>query len=236
MADAPASLSAEQELKRRGRRRLIGAVTLGLLAFVFIPMFFDSEPRRDADGAKGRTEISVQIPPKDGLPPLPDPAPAAAGAAVNAPSAVMPPAGQPTALHDAADSAAPKAASPSSAPLAAAAAIAKAEPNSALASKAEGKDAARALPKADAPVAAKPSVAKGGFAVQVGAFGDAAKVKEAIDRIKSSGYAHSTQVVAVNNGKVTRVRAGPFASRDAAEAALARIKLNGGDGKIVPLD
>jgi DedD protein len=43
-------------LKRRGRRRLVGAVALVLLAVIALPMVFDPEPRRSAP------PVSVRIP------------------------------------------------------------------------------------------------------------------------------------------------------------------------------
>jgi len=46
-------------LKRRGRRRLVGAVALVLLAVIVLPMVFDSEPRRSAP------PVSVRIPSED---------------------------------------------------------------------------------------------------------------------------------------------------------------------------
>jgi DedD protein len=56
------------EIRRRGRRRLIGAVVLVVLAVVFVPMILDSVPRPK------RTEPSLEIPAKDKVPPLPAPA------------------------------------------------------------------------------------------------------------------------------------------------------------------
>ena len=53
-----ASIEAS-EIRRRGRRRLIGALVLVVLGVVFIPMFLDSEPRQK------RAEPSLEIPPKD---------------------------------------------------------------------------------------------------------------------------------------------------------------------------
>ena len=55
------------EIRRRGRRRLIGAIVLVVLAVVFVPMILDSEPRQK------RSEPSLDIPPKDKAPPLPPP-------------------------------------------------------------------------------------------------------------------------------------------------------------------
>ena len=57
------------EIRRRGRRRLIGAIVLVVLAVVFVPMILDSEPRQK------RVEPSLEIPPKDKVSPLPPPAP-----------------------------------------------------------------------------------------------------------------------------------------------------------------
>lgn len=66
--------AAERELKRRGRRRLVGAGTLGLLGVIFLPMFFDTEPRGDKkqNGNIGNSkEITITIPQREGLSPLP---------------------------------------------------------------------------------------------------------------------------------------------------------------------
>src|SRR4051812_18878578 len=73
-------------LKRRGRRRLVGAVALVLLAVIVLPMVFDPEPRRSAP------PVSVRIPGEDDgafkpkLPPKP-PAPKALEKPAAAPEA-----------------------------------------------------------------------------------------------------------------------------------------------------
>jgi DedD protein len=60
-------MAAEQQdvetLKRRGRRRLIGAVALVLLAVIVLPMVFDPEPPRPP-----APTASVRIPPEDAAP------------------------------------------------------------------------------------------------------------------------------------------------------------------------
>ncbi|HWH39687.1 MAG TPA: SPOR domain-containing protein, partial [Usitatibacter sp.] len=63
------------EIRRRGRRRLLGAITLVLLAVVFVPMILDNEPRPHAN------EPSLAIPNRELAKPLPPPAPAAGSAA-----------------------------------------------------------------------------------------------------------------------------------------------------------
>jgi DedD protein len=54
-------------LKRRGRRRLVGAVALVLLAVIILPMVFDPEPRPVAPS------VSVRIPGEDETPFKPKP-------------------------------------------------------------------------------------------------------------------------------------------------------------------
>jgi len=66
-------MAAEQQqdvetLKRRGRRRLVGAVALVLAAVIVLPMVFDPEPR-------GTAPVSVRIPGEDEAPFAPKPAP-----------------------------------------------------------------------------------------------------------------------------------------------------------------
>src|SRR2546422_1271072 len=58
-------------LKRRGRRRLVGAVALVLLAVIVLPMVFDPEPREAAP------PVSVRIPGENetAFTPKPKPAP-----------------------------------------------------------------------------------------------------------------------------------------------------------------
>src|SRR5215469_5541729 len=50
---------AVDELKRRGRRRLVGAIVLVLAAAVSLPLLLESEPKPLGD------EVSIQIPPID---------------------------------------------------------------------------------------------------------------------------------------------------------------------------
>ena len=54
----PADLNLD-DLKRRGRRRLIGAIVLALVAAVVVPMLLESEPRPLGE------DVSVRIPPVD---------------------------------------------------------------------------------------------------------------------------------------------------------------------------
>ena len=200
--------ATEIELKRRARRRLIGAATIGLLGVVFLPMIFDGEPKRNAGDANlKKQEISIQVPAKDGL------------ASLRAPSAApLPPATVPVMVAPV------KVPPPEVAKVVTEANVPK--PSSA---------APPAKSEKSVPAAKLSVVEKTGFVVQLGAFGDAEKSKQAVAMMKDAKLPVYTETIAIKTGTATRVRVGPFASREKADAALAQIKLLGSDGKIVPL-
>lgn len=204
--------TAEQlEVRRKGRQRLIGAIVLVLLAVVFVPMVLDPEPRRD------RVEPLLAIPPKEGAAPLPAvakaPEPAPERAAAESPKTEP-------AVAEAAKSEPAPAATPKVEP--------KAEPKPAAA-KAEPKPAAA---KSEAKAAA-PRLE--GFAVQVGAFREEGKLAQARGKIAAAKLPHYTERLDSSSGELTRLRAGPFATREAAEKAAAQLKRAGLDGRVVPL-
>lgn len=211
-------------LQRRGRRRLVGAIALVLLAVIVLPMVFDPDPK------PAPPPVNVRIPaeddgkfvpkvvPKGSAVPQAEPKPAASEPKVaEAPQPASPQAMAP-------DNAAGKAAEktvlkapekPESKPEAKPAAKPAARP----AEKVAEKPAEKPVPK---PVTDKPAataVAAGQFYVQVGAFSDAEKVREITDKLKGARLAHYTEPVATAKGPVTRVRLGPFTSKEAAEKA-----------------
>ena len=59
MADNDATLDAQTELKKRARRRLVGATALALLAVIVLPMVMDREPK------PAPQDIQVRIPSQD---------------------------------------------------------------------------------------------------------------------------------------------------------------------------
>lgn len=218
----PEISATELELKRRGRRRLIGAVTLGLMAIVFLPMVFDSEPKRAGDPAKSQ-EIAVQVPPKENQPPLPAPTPMP-----SAPVAATP---APEPAKVAPESVPVKEAAPAAAsPKAAEKVLPKEAPK--VAAKVEKTEKPEKSAKSEAP--AKSAAVKDGFEVQLGVYTKAENADKEIARMKEAKLPVHTDTIPIKSGNATRVRVGPFASREKAEAALAQIKLAGGDGKIVP--
>lgn len=204
MASSSAPSTTEVELKRRGRRRLIGAIALGLVAIVVLPMVFDTEPKR---ANKSGQEISIQIPPKDGLPALPAPVISSSKDAPETKVGKIAPPPVTVVLPDK-----PVSESPPTA-------------KAAVTSTAAPVETASAAPAA-VPV-------KAGFVIQVGAFRDADNVKQLVDQMKAAKLPVFTDSIAVVSGKVTRVRVGPYADRSRADAALAQVKLAGADGKVV---
>jgi DedD protein len=76
-----------EALKRRGRRRLVGAVALVLAAVIILPMVFDPEPRPISSG------VSVRIPGEGEAPFAPEPPPQVqdAAPAKPAPAPKVPP-------------------------------------------------------------------------------------------------------------------------------------------------
>ena len=148
------------------------------------------------------------IPSKADAPPLPTPPPAKTEAKAPAP--------------------APEAAKAPAKP----AEVAKVDPKAAEPPKTPPKAAepAKAQPPA---TAAQPKLE--GFAVQVGAFRDEAKLDQARQKLTEVKVPHYTERLEVKSGPLTRLRAGPFATREAAESALAALKLAALDGKVVPL-
>jgi DedD protein len=72
--------------------------------------------------------------------------------------------------------------------------------------------------------------------VQIGAFADPGKVDEIAGKLKSARVPYYTEKVPVASGTLTRVRAGPFPSRAAAEESLKKLQDLGLKGsKIVGL-
>lgn len=202
-------------LRRRGRRRLVGAIALVLLAVIVLPMVFDSEPRQ------GAPAVSVRIPSEDdaGFSPKPAPKIPAAPVAPAAPKSV------PKAPQES-----PKA---ESAPKAEAKSEPKPEPKPEAKpeAKADEKPAAQAAAKPAAPDAEKQraEAAMSGeqFVVPVAALANADKVKELVARLTEAKLPYYTERISTAQGQVTRVRVGPFDDRSAAEKAAERLKMLG---------
>jgi DedD protein len=78
------------------------------------------------------------------------------------------------------------------------------------------------------------TVANAAYVVQVAALADSIRVKQLQKQIAGAGVKAYTEVVSTKSGHVTRVRAGPYATREAAEKARTQLKKVGLEGKVVP--
>jgi len=207
-------------LKKRARRRLVGAVVLVTVVAVVLPMILDSEPK------PVNQDINIQIPSPDAgvlstkpapLKPATKPAVAAAPAASDAvmPKAEPQPEAKPVV----------KAEQQAVQPKAPAAAPAPVKPATKSPAVAKAADTAQDKTK---------TAAAGGFVIQVVALADTAKAKELQAKISAGGLKAYTEVVQTAKGPVTRVRVGPYASREAAEKGREQLQRLQLDGKVVP--
>jgi len=204
------------EIRRKGRQRLIGAVTIVLLLVVFVPMLLDPEPRQE------KKEPVLAIPPKDGAAPLPTPAPARAASPAPAPVEAKP------SLADTTKSSIPP--KPPEGPKVVAPKVETAKVSEKPAEAPKAVEPAKPAAEPAKPAAA--SLKLEGFAVQVGAFGDEEKLRQAREKLATARITHFIERLPSG---LTRLRAGPYKTREEAEKATAGVKAAGLDGKVVPL-
>lgn len=253
-----AEADARQELKKRARRRLVGALALAVTAAVVLPMVMDQQPRQPGE------DIQIRIPSQDGgalvtrvVPGRVAPASPAQGAGepvVASTRAALPPSPAATRPEPAPGAGAQTGSSdakaePSPAATAESKPAAKPEPKPAAAAEpkaaeragaeekpargsANGAEPARtpAMPEAQTPAAGAPEQ----YIVQLGVFASADNARKIQARVKAHGYSVYTEPVAGAGAPKTRVRAGPFASRAAAEQARERLDRAGLPGIVAP--
>ena len=202
------SAQAIDAARTRARRRLIGAVLLLGIGVIAFPLLFETQPRPIP------VDIAIEIPRKEGAAPLALPAPRATVPVLPVVPGV-PAASKPAAAVPVITESKTEAGKEVAAPVA-------------VATKPVAKPVAPSAPvPAPAPAAAenKPAAeAAGRFVVQVGAFADAASVRDSRAKVEKLGLKTYTQVVETDAGKRTRVRLGPFVSRDEADKAAAKVK------------
>ena len=88
-------------------------------------------------------------------------------------------------------------------------------------------------PKAPAKTSKPAAPAENGaFVVQIIALADAEKARRMQQQIAAAGIKSYTEVVKTVKGDVTRVRAGPFGTREAAEKAREQLKSLGMNGNV----
>lgn len=229
--------------KKRARHRLIGAIVLCLVAGVVVPMLLDPEPTRPG------SDVAIVIPSKDTpLPPRaaqadPKGAESAAvegrGGASDTKAEIARPADpkaevgtkpvdarpvdSKTGESKASDAKAAeaKAIDPKAAdPKATDPKVAKTEP-----ARKDGRDEIQQL--LDATQARSPAKTDGRFVLQVGAYSGESGANAAVQRVQGLGLRAYTEPVKTDKGDRLRVRVGPYASREAAEQALAKLKAAG---------
>ena len=251
-ADALSNAPAEsvEVIRKRARHRLMGSVVLVLGAVLGLPLLFDSQPRpvaidtpivipdRNQVGALSSTVSNAKTgASKEGL--VLDPA--LAGQSGAAKSALTNSAGlDPHEEVVTKDSKTEVKSEPKAETKPELKAEAKPEtkPETKPEPKTEAKKDVKAEAKTDAKDGAKAKALldgketpKAGEAVrsvvQVGAYADLAKAKEARAKLESAGFKTYTQEVDTKDGKRIRVRVGPFASKEEADKTAEKIrKLN----------
>ncbi|WP_277186486.1 SPOR domain-containing protein [Caballeronia sp. BR00000012568055] len=203
--------------KQRARRRLVGAIALVLAAVIVLPMVLDSRPKPVTD------DISIDIPNR--------PAPAAkqarepndadtqAGVAHDAPAASAAPAasGSVTQAQPQAQAQAPVAQAKPEA--------AKPEPKP----EAPAKPAAKPQPTEQAQANASASAPAGSrFVLQIGQFDDETAAQNWVNKLKGAGVPAYLEHRKLADGSTkSLLRAGPFADRAAAQAALVKVRQAG---------
>jgi DedD protein len=250
MAEAP-DINVD-ELRRRARRRLLGAVVLALAAAVLIPMLLESDPKPLGE------DVSVKIPPMDN------------GKFVNRLSdkggkanAVDAPRSEPA--KEAMKAEPPKGEPPQNAPSESVASptnvpapkksIAQAEqkmlgapakpavtgaavpaPGAAAPGPTTAAPAAVAVPSNAPPpaaVVAAPASAdppREGFSVQLAAFADDKGANSLANKLKRAAYPAYTEPLTTSKGTLWRVRVGPYLTRDDATAVRDKLKGEGYSG------
>ncbi|MBN8774958.1 MAG: hypothetical protein BGP20_12170 [Thiobacillus sp. 63-78] len=204
--------STENDLKRLARRRLIGAVALTLLAVILLPLLLENEP-------PPTSALSVHM----AAAPAPAPGQTAAPVAAVAPPALSAPAPEPARPAARVE---PESVKPEPAE----AQPVKPEPAAAQPAKPQpAKPQPAPHPVAKPVPHDKPAVAGETFVVQLAALSDGAKARELKARAALAGLPAYTDTV----GNLTRVRVGPFPTREAATTAAVRLAENGMAGQVL---
>lgn len=225
---------AQLQLKKRARRRLIGAVFFVSLVAIVLPTIMDQEPRQQVQ------DVEIRIPGQDDKPfaprfaAAPSEKPAAPAAApVEKPPVVQPP------VH-ALEAPAKPAEKPAEKPpvVKPEKAVDKAPEKPAAktpekpAEKPRADDAKRAAAILAGQQDAKGTAKGGEYLVLIGAFASEDNVRNLKSKLGELGIKAYSEPLETPQGRKTRVRAGPFASREAADKALDKMKKIGVSGVV----
>ena len=204
--------TSEDDLKRRARRRLIGAVALTLVAVIVLPLMLEDEP---PPAAQLQVHMPANTKTPDFVPFVPAPVP----------EATIAPVTQTPAPASAPESEAVVAEAPIEKPKPVA--VAEQKPKPVVATEVKQPPEPNPPSKTESKPAAEKNA---GFVVQLGAFADAAKtavLQQQVDDLGMSSYIDKS-------GALTRLRVGPFASREAAAQAAAKLSASGVHGQVMP--
>ena len=241
-----------QVLRLRARRRLIGAAVLVAAGMVGFPLIFETQPRPIP------VDLPIEIPSRDTAPPLTVPAREPLSQVQPAPTpapnpVVQAPPVEPKVAEAPVEKPAEKTPEkvperPAEKPVEHAAArpadkpqerppvklaekpVEKIAEKTAEKPKAAANDGARALALLEGKEASSAR-----FIVQVGAYGENKAAQDMRAKVEKLGLKTYAQAVDTADGKRVRVRLGPFASRDEAERAAAKLKGAGLPGSVLTL-
>lgn len=215
MINSPVS-DEELQLKKRARRRLVGAIVLVLLAVVLLPLVLEKEPKPVAQ------DISIQIPPQDTsgtfnskIVSIADPA-----SGVNATQGVQ----NPVAVAPKLNAQPPSPVTNNPVPVE----PIKPQTTPPVEAKPKQIDVNQDTLKKAEP--AKTKAPEKGFVVQLATFAEPENAKQLQAKLTGLGIKSYTEILKTPKGNRTRVRAGPFASRQAAEETRDKLKAKGMQG------
>lgn len=232
---------AQLQLKKRARRRLIGAVFFVSLVAIVLPTIMDQEPRQQIQ------DVEIRIPGQDDKPF----APRFAAAPSDKPAVPAPAPAEKPPVEAPAKPAEKPAEKPVDKPTEKPAEKPVIKPEKAV-DKALEKPAAKVPEKAPEKPAEKPKAddakraaailagqqeakgaAKGGeYLVLIGAFASEDNVRNLKSKLGELGIKVYSEPLETPQGRKTRVRAGPFANREAADKALDKMKKIGVSGVV----
>jgi DedD protein len=243
VAESPDSVA---QARTRARQRLIGAAVLVIAGVIGFPLLFETQPRplpvdtpvelrRDTPAAAPATTPAPAATTARAADAKPAPLPPSVINENTADAGREPPASAPAAVVP---PPAVAAVTPKPAPVPAPA-PGERKPAEKPADKPADKPAAKPADsaRAQALLDGKPATpeAAGRFVVQVGAFAEVTAARDARHKVEKLGLKTYTQVVETSAGNRIRVRVGPFASRDEADRAAAKIKTAGLPSAILTL-
>jgi DedD protein len=212
-----------QVLRIRARRRLIGAAVLVAAGVVGFPLIFETQPRPIP------VDLPIEIPRKETTPPLTVP--------TREPLNQVEPAAPPVPASSVALPAEPRLAErPVEKPPEKSVEKLVDKPHAKIAEKpADKPKTANDGARAQALLEGKEPAAAVRYIVQVGAYGENRAAQEIRGKVEKLGLKTYAQAVDTADGRRVRVRLGPFASRDEAERAAAKLKGAGLPGAILTL-